>query len=197
MRDPATFVPFKGIRPARLSIRHVETDASRGTPTTVGLSGQCLPPRDRTAPSPRKAERPLAARSVAKGRMRMPSQCWSSQPPAWLLREVRGQSDEPYRRLLAPVKGISDAGPTGGRQRAAARFRQMEQLGEEGQDRLNGDQVQVAAEPVHKDKERPSPPPAASDGRFVSPLVGLSTARAGRLTPCDGAVDDRWPRGQY
>ncbi len=42
--------------------------------------GEVLGPMDRTAPSTRKTQRPLAARSVAKDRMRMASECWSSQP---------------------------------------------------------------------------------------------------------------------
>ena len=99
--DVATSVTFNGIRPARLSIGTLRRMPHAAPRPPSGCSAQCLAPMDRTAPSTRKAERPLAARSVAKGRMRMPSDCWSSQTPC--LASAGGSRT--IRRTIAPPAG--------------------------------------------------------------------------------------------
>ena len=78
-------------------------------------AGCAWPPIKRSAPSTRKTERPLATRTIAKGRMGTLSECWTSLPPclapAGGSRTIRRTIPPPAR----PGQANSGACPAGRR----------------------------------------------------------------------------------
>jgi hypothetical protein len=86
-------------------------------------SGCAWPPIKRSAPSSRKTERPLATRTIAKGRMGTPSECWTfltpCLAPAGGSRTIRRTIPPPAH----PGQANSGACPAGIRGRVHVRIR--------------------------------------------------------------------------